>query len=220
MIRHAIQSGLAFALLAMAPVARADTPSVTATNPPPVAAQPSAAPAAPSAPVDPVSLALAHQLVDIAMPPASRMEMMDRITTAMLKPLKEQFNGMPGMDDAGFRAIFDGFLSQLPAMSHDVMGPIMPQLADAMALSYARLYSRDDLTQVVAFAHTPAGERYLQRATLVMQDPDIQAVFAQLMQAMQQRQQASLVELQRSTRAYLAAHPDLAKRMAQQAKPH
>ena len=165
---------------------------------------------------DPSTLEIANKIVAIALPPASRMEMIDRVTSSMMKSMQASCDRMPGMQDPGFKAIIDDFLSSSIATSHTAVEPLMPELTAAMAQGYTRVFTREDLEQVLAFAQTPAGTRYLQRSANLMQDPGVQAVFSKLVSAVQERQAGSVKALKARIADYLAAHPAVAKEMGEQ----
>lgn len=50
----------------------------------------------------------------------------------------------------------------------------LPNLMEAYAQAYAREFSADDLTQLIAFAQSPAGKHYLSSRGVMESDPGVQ----------------------------------------------
>ena len=61
----------------------------------------------------------------------------------------------------------------------------LPDYYGSMARAYARIFSRDDLSAILAFVKTPAGQHYFERGPLLFKDPDViaagQRMMAQIM---------------------------------------
>jgi hypothetical protein len=64
-----------------------------------------------------------------------------------------------------------------------------------MAHAYARTFTPDELTQILAFVNTPAGQHYFQQAPQILQDPDVQAANQRLAAKLMDK----LPEVQRQT---------------------
>ena len=138
-----------------------------------------AAPASSQAPrvgdVDPVSLELAHQILDIGYPPADRAQMF----ASVMKSLPDQARanmaqfGLSG--DRDFQAVMDRATERMYAQMNATMTASLPDIFESMAHAYARMFSRDDLAAMLAFAKTPAGQHFFQRSPNILTDPDVQA---------------------------------------------
>lgn len=187
----------------------------------PAWAQTPAAPAAPqpaSEPVDEARLALARQIIAAILPPDQRDAIMRRMQQAMMASFSANFHLPPQLNDPGLAKIIRDYLDGMPAMMEPVMAQHMPAYLETLAHAYARNFTREELEQVLNFAHTPAGAKYFSRSTTLMQDPEVASEMGTMMRATQQAAMSSAADLQAKIRAYLTAHPEVAKRLAQGAK--
>jgi hypothetical protein len=166
--------------------------------------------AAASAP-DAQSMVIARKIIAIILPPDRIDATVNRMAEAIARPMAAQWRRQITTSDLGLIAIVDEFMAKIPVVVRETMVPMMPDLTEAMARAYARQFSRDELAQILAFGQTPAGARYLGRASDVLQDADVQAFYARLMPAAQAREAPLLAECKAKLDAYMAAHPELAK---------
>jgi len=202
------------ALMAVPTIAVADTPP--APSAPQIQPAPPAGVVMPdSAMPDPGRLSLAREIVAIALPPERASAIMNRLLDSMMRPMQAQIQTQLHTSDPGLRALVSDFIKSVTDSGRTTLVQTLPDLTESMAHAYARQFSREDLAQILAFAHTPAGSRYLSRASELMQDPDVQAYYGRLFPAIQASQAPLLAEFKRKVGTYLAAHPDVAKAMAQ-----
>ncbi len=171
----------------------------SAAPPPPVTAVAPANSATPGASlIDPGNLAIARQIIAVVMPPDRAEAMMGKVTEAIMRPVQAQMRSLAAQDPrAAERA--KASMARLGVMMRDVIIPMLPDMTESMAHGYARLFSRDDLLQILAFAQTPAGSRYFARASDLLQDPDVQAFYGRLIQSMQARQAQILKDIKDET---------------------
>ena len=87
---------------------------------------------------------------------------------------------MPGSKDPEFNALVDKNMDDMWQGMVAVMGQHIPALYDAMARAYARKFSAAELREILAFAKTPAGLKFLQSGSLIAQDIDVVAVQQQM----------------------------------------
>jgi len=145
------------------------------------AAPPAAAPA-PAAAVQPAAtadrLVLARKFVGLALPPERYMELMRAGAasglTETLAGLKDEQAQAEGQAD------LDLFFTRLEPVIHAEF----PVVTEAYTNAYAREYSADELTQLIAFAQSPAGQHYLARHDLVELDPAVVEVQMKVFGAM------------------------------------
>jgi hypothetical protein len=198
------------AALAVAALIQQAGPAMAQAAPAPHAA---AAQAAPLPAPDEAKLALSRQIIAVIMPTDQRATIIKRMETALLASMGNTFRLPPGVDDPGLSQILQDYLKSVPTLLEPVMAQHMPGYFEAMARAYARNFTQEELEQVLAFAHTPAGAKYLSRAPALMQDPDVSAAIGEVMRAAQQTSAGSVSGLQAKIRAYLAQHPDVAKKL-------
>jgi hypothetical protein len=133
-------------------------------------------PAPAATPLDPETLALANQVVDLAFPPETRHAMSSRVIDAMLAQTREATAATTGhRPDAGEQQILDRYMERLRADADRIVTESSPSLYAAFARGYARLFTRDELIQIRAFVSTPAGAKYVQRSSELLSDPDVAA---------------------------------------------
>ena len=128
-----------------------------------------AAPAATSPAVDPRSLQLAHDILDLTNPPADRERIMRERLDGILDRVSASMAAREGSAahqvSSDFSTIMDSLVTQ-----------IMPQLADyydAIAHAYTRQFTVAELEQIRTFAMTPAGRRFVSIGTVIYKDPDV-----------------------------------------------
>jgi hypothetical protein len=133
-------------------------------------------PATSATPLDPETLALAQQVVDLAFPPERRRAMYARIIDAMLSQSRTAaFAALGRTPDAGEAQIFDRYFERVRTETDRVLTQNSPGLFAAFARGYARGFTRDELLQIRAFVATPAGAKYVQRSADLLSDPDVAA---------------------------------------------
>ena len=131
--------------------------------------------------LDPVSIDLAHQLLDIIAPPATRQAKLAERFKFLAEQTRASYATMPGSKDPEFSALVDKNMDDMWQGMVAVMGRHIPALYDAMARAYARKFSAPELREILAFAKTPAGLKFLQSGSLIAQDVDVVAVQQQML---------------------------------------
>jgi hypothetical protein len=137
----------------------------------PAPAQPATAAAAK---VDPQSLSIAKDIVDLAYPPERRQALLMRTMDVMMVQIRAasaQAGG--GRADPGADAILDRFVVKVRAVVEPVVAKESPALFAAFARAYARNFTRDELLQIRAFVATPAGAKYTLRSADLLSDPEV-----------------------------------------------
>ena len=146
-------------------------------------------------PLDPASLALAHQILTIAFPPERRSQMMASIMDSIVEQTRKNMQSQMPAGDKEFQALLDRSTQRMLDQMKASMNAALPDYFESFAHAYARGFSRDDLEAILAFAKTPTGQRYFERAPGLLKDPDVQAAG----QRMSAQLLAKLPEITRET---------------------
>jgi len=109
--------------------------------------------------VDPVALAKAKELISVSNLVAMRDDMAAFIGT-QISALVKQAN--PDQDDKVDRAVKD---LVLPVLKRH-----LPEYLDLAAAVYAKHFTRDELTQIVAFYKSPVGQKFSREQANVVPD--------------------------------------------------
>lgn len=163
----------------------------------PADAQPHVAPiaAAKPAPLDPASIAIAQQILEIAFPPAKRSQMYASIMDSIVEQSRKSMEAEGGSGDKQFDALVNRSVDRMYAEMTATLNDSIPDVFASFARAYARDFSRDDLDAILAFVKTPAGQRYFQRAPYMLKDPDVQAAMQRSMTQLAKK----LPEIQKDT---------------------
>lgn len=109
---------------------------------------------------DPVKVAIATQILDLAMPLETRettfFATADQIVSQMLAA-----NRKP-IDDPAAEAIVQRHLDMMIADMKVKMSEHIPTLMEAWAHSYANMFTKEELDDILAFVETPSGARFFQ----------------------------------------------------------
>jgi hypothetical protein len=131
-------------------------------------------PAAPAAQLDPATLAIAQEVVDLAFPPDGRRQMYARVVDAMLRQGRTAALNAAGRSlDAEEQQILDRYLERVRTEADRIITENSPALFAAFARGYARMFTHDELVQIRAFVATPTGAKYVFRSADLLSDPDV-----------------------------------------------
>lgn len=159
-------------------------PAAAATQAKPAPSKP-AEKATAATPVDPASLALAHQILAIGFPPEKRSQMFTSMMNSIVAQLRKSMDKYQAAGDKDMQAVADRSMGRMYDQIQVIFQANLPDYFDSMAHAYARLFSPDDLAAILAFVKTPAGQHFFEQSSKIMQDPDVQAenqkIMAQLM---------------------------------------
>lgn len=161
-------------------------------------------PPVPVGALDPRSLTLATEIIDIAYPPDMRHAMLARSSDTMMAQARiasEQALG--GNMDAEARQLLDHFMERIREITNRQIADGAPAIFIAMARAYARSFSYAELVQIRAFVATPAGTAFMQRSMDMLADPDVaRANTAYMTQALQALEPLK-AEFMEELRAYI-----------------
>lgn len=156
-----------------------------------------------SATIDPQSLSLAMEIVEMAYPPEQRQSLFTRALEALMTQSRAAMNEAGGGPlDPGAEAILDRFTEKAMAAMKPLLADQSPALFAAFARAYARTFTRDELLQIRAFVATPAGAKFTQRSPDTLSDPEVAAINT----AHAARVLAVIQPLQAEARQALAEH--------------
>ncbi len=131
--------------------------------------------------LDPVAIDLAHQLLDIVAPPATRQAKLAERFKFISEQARATYATKAGANDPEFSALVDKNMDDMWQEMVAVMSQHIPALYEAMARAYARKFSAPELREILAFAKTPAGLKFFQSGSLIAQDADVVAVQQQML---------------------------------------
>lgn len=170
------------------------------------ASAPAWAQAAPTAAASEVSLqtrlALARDIIDLGMPPATREATFFKVVEQMTAQMREASLQTIKVDDPKALAILDRWLDRWVADSKPTLRSHIPALMEGWAAAYADIYTERELADIKAFVATPSGAVFFQR----MQDVIGNQKFAVANQAYMNDVMARLPEAQAELMADLQAH--------------
>lgn len=121
-----------------------------------------------------------------AAPPSVERQMLARRYIALALPPDQFIAGMRAMaansvatmmlasGDDSPPAEVDQYMQRFFVLLDPKIRERLPNLMEAYAQAYAREFSADELTQLVAFAQTPAGHHYLASRGVMESDPAVQ----------------------------------------------
>ncbi|HJP69836.1 MAG TPA: DUF2059 domain-containing protein [Sphingomicrobium sp.] len=133
---------------------------------------------------DPAALTVAHQILAIGFPAEKRSQMFSSVLDAINDQVRKSTANTGLTDDKDFRAILDRSSQRMWDAMKPIMNAALPDIFEGMARAYARNFSLSDLNALLAFVKTPAGQRFFERAPLILKDPDVQASQQRMMAQM------------------------------------
>ena len=177
----------------------------------PSAAHAQASPVAVTAP-DPARLAAARELIDVLMPPETRVRMIEGMIAPMLGNLQQGMAQSPMFSsamaqDPQMQTQFAAFMDRQQTRTMTLMRDGLPSMVDAMARAYARRFDVAQCRDIKAFFATPSGRAYMQQSLTIMADPDVAAWQRSMMESSMAHMQADVAEF-----AKQAATPEQKKK--------
>ncbi len=170
----------------------------------------STASSSPSLAVDPERLAISEQIIEIAFPPAER----ETRTHSLVSTMRDQFTAsvdLNTVEDPGLRKIFEDYFASIPDALKPAVNAFIPKQMNAVAHAYARLFTKAELEDVLAFAKTPHGATFMQHSMDVMSDPEVAAANTAYMKDVMALTQTMTADLKAKITAYMKEHPEAAK---------
>jgi len=167
----------------------------------PAVAHAQAAPVPVAAP-DPARLAAARELVDVLMPPESRVQMIEGMIAPMIANLQQGMAQNPMFssvmaENPEMKARFAAFVDGQQMRTLALMRDRLPSMVDAIARAYARRFDVAQSREIKAFFATPTGRLYMQQSLTILADPDVAAWQRSMMTSSMRTMQADAGEFAR-----------------------
>lgn len=124
-------------------------------------------------------IAIATRIVDLGFPEATREAMFFGTVDQMTKQMRDAMLSSSPVTDEGALAIIDQWLLEYVTNSKTLLRSHIPSLMEALARSYAVMFNQRELKDILAFVSTDSGQRFFQRSSAVIAEPN----FAQANQA-------------------------------------
>ena len=147
-------------------------------------------------------------------PPERRDAMMNEMVSALMAQIRGGTTLPPMFADPGLKAIMDRAFASMPGRLIPVISRHLPRMHEAIATAYAREFSQAELSEIVAFARTPAGQRYFQRSGGLLSDRDVAAANTAYLGEAQQLNQQFSAQVRQDVTEYLAKHPEVLNKAA------
>ena len=152
----------------------------------------------------------------IVLPANRRKQMITSYTTDVTREMNEQVLRRFQTDDPGLLAIVGAFVEKTPALVNDTMEAMLPAISDLIARAHAQQYTREELSQILAFGQTPIGAKFLCQVNDLWKGPEVQTEIYRQKRAMESRQTPLMNEFISSVGTYLYAHRNVAVKLDKQ----
>ncbi len=164
-----------------------------------------AAPEAPSittAAPNAEKLGVARQIIDQGFPVAMREPMFMATMDQMVAQTREATLRAYGLTDEGAVAILDQWSDEYVDSSKVLLRRHIPKLMEAMAASYAAIFTLEELKDILAFASTPSGQRFFQLSPALLAEPNFAAANQVYINDVQAQMPSAIQELVRRLERY------------------
>ena len=162
-----------------------------------------------AADIDPGRLAIAKDIVAIAYPVEIREQIFNGAMDAMLVQMRgTMFASLK--NDPGAEHIVSSHVDRFVVKGKAILKGHIPAMMDALADAYSREFTASELTELRAFASTPAGSHFLQRSSAVLSDPSFRAANESYLRELRPQIDKMQGELVEELAGYFRDHPPLA----------
>ncbi|MDY7099148.1 MAG: DUF2059 domain-containing protein [Pseudomonadota bacterium] len=121
------------------------------------------------------NLVLARQIVDLGFPEDTREALFFGAMDQMMIQTREASLKAYQLEDPEMVAILDAWIADYIEDSKVVLRSHIPTLIDAMSKSYAVMFTRKELEDILAFVSTPSGQRFFELSSAVLAEPNFAA---------------------------------------------
>lgn len=157
-----------------------------------------------TAPVpDAMSMELARQIIAAGFPEDRREEVFFASMDQMLIQTREATFKAFQLEDEGAVRILDEWLADYIADSKEVLRSHIPSLMDGMAASYATIFTREELEDILTFVQTPSGKRFFELSPAILAEPSFAAANQAYMDEVQASMPAAMGDLANRIQTYL-----------------
>ncbi|WP_271077924.1 hypothetical protein [Aurantiacibacter sp. MUD61] len=126
---------------------------------------------APSAASETIEMQLAHQILDTAYPEDVREPMFMAVSEQMEQQVMASVMQQVGDAPAGARAVIREWQASITSEQREILRRHVPSLMQAWAVSYASIFSEEELRDILAFVQTDSGASFMLRTNDVISDP-------------------------------------------------
>ncbi|WP_299192433.1 DUF2059 domain-containing protein [uncultured Erythrobacter sp.] len=151
-----------------------------------------------------VNLAIARQIVDLGFPVETREQIFFGTMDQMVAQTREATLRAYELEDEGAIAIMDQWVADYMEDSKDVLRSHIPSLIDGLAASYAAIFTRRELEDILAFVSTPSGQRYFELSSAILAEPNFAAANQAYMNDSQALLPGAMNDLIERLRTYMA----------------
>ena len=128
--------------------------------------------------VDQEALDVSRQILTVIAPPQTRAAKLAEKFRFLSNQVSASF--LTDGEDPKFQARVDSDMQAMWQEMTSILARHIPDYYEAMARSYARNFTIPELRQILAFAQTPTGLKFLQSGSLIAESPEVVAVLQQM----------------------------------------
>lgn len=170
------------------------------------AGEPAAVTAPQSDGLDPAKVEIARQIIATGFPVGKREAIFGNAIDAMLVQMRSTML-LSLKNDPGAERLVNSKIDSFVLESKTILNGHIPALMDAMAQAYSREFSLAELSELRAFADTPAGQHFFLRSSAVLSDPSFRAANEAYMRDLMPTIDKMREETVRDLMAYFAKNP-------------
>lgn len=119
---------------------------------------------------EPDRVALAEQIVESAYPVEVREQMFMAVVDQMEAQTLQTVKSQMGLD-ADALAVLEHWQAEVSREQRVILRKHIPMLIDAWAKSYATIFSKEELEDILAFVRTDTGKSFMLRSTDLLSEP-------------------------------------------------
>lgn len=126
--------------------------------------------ASPTAEASSVRLELAKQIIDLAYPQDTRIELFRKVSKQIETQMLESLEGI--VTDDGAITIVTEWQTGMSTKTDEILVRNVPALMEGWVKAYSEIYSEQELRDILAFVSTPSGATFLAKTSEVTVHPD------------------------------------------------
>ena len=154
--------------------------------------------------IDGAKLAVARQIIDRGFPEDSREAIFLASMDQMMLQTREASLTAYKIDDPGAIALLDSWIADYTEDAKIILRSHIPALMDAMAKSYAVMFTMQELEDINAFVATDSGQRFFELSSAVLAERNFAAANQMYMDEIQATMPAAINDLVGRLREYFA----------------
>ncbi|MEL7445150.1 MAG: DUF2059 domain-containing protein [Pseudomonadota bacterium] len=119
----------------------------------------------------PEAMTVATEIVDLGYPEAEREALFFATMDQMVGQMRIAIAPTLPQDDPGAVAILDDWITEYTAESKEVLRKHIPSIMAGMTSAYAKIFTLQELNDILAFVQTPSGKRFFALSPAVVGEP-------------------------------------------------